>query len=243
MTKVVDLRNRNAQNNRYMVNQLLADNGRPDKEVVVMISAAEEMTIGLPTPSAAADPAAASVQAQVQAQAQAAADASNQTGSTPQIAAFDPAAPFGRSNQSVVLPFGSQAPTLPNRAQVFADPAAVILPGARNLFVEDISRFSADCALWGANGNSLFNLQSALLAAGQVATAQLAGLVLGGGLDANLANQLLNGKGAASAAAAAAANNNANQASGNQTSASAPAAASATSSAQPAAASVNPTEG
>jgi hypothetical protein len=177
VTQVVDSRDSAALNNRYLVNQLLADN-QAQSEVVVMLTAAEAMTIGLATPSVNIEGLLA---------------ASAPTG-VPVIANFDPNAPFGQLNDSLILPYGSAAPTLSNVAQIFADPAAIILPGHQGLFVEDLSLFSQDCAFWGANGGSLFTLASEVIALQQVAAVQLAGLQLGANLNAAVAAGLLDGE-------------------------------------------------
>jgi len=196
VTQVVDVRNAEAQNNRYLVNQLLADNGFPQSEVVVMLTAAAPMTIGLPTPSLDISGILASASA-----------ISAPTGS-PSIASFDPNSPFGQLNQSVILPFGSLAPSLPNNAQIFADPAAIILPGQSNLFISDLTQFSSDCALWSSNGQSLFNLASSLIAAEQIAAAELAGLSIGTNPNAAAAvllSQLQSSQGVSAASSTAAA--------------------------------------
>lgn len=183
VTQLLDVRNNNASNSRYLVNQLLADNGQPNSEIVIMVTADAPLTIGLPTPSIDIAGILSS------------ASAVSTPTAAPIIAGFDAAAPFGRVNQSLILPYGSSAPTLANIAQIFADPASIILPGGggRGLFVQELSQFGSACSLWGANGLSLFNLQAALVLAEQVAAVQLAGLQLGAGLDAIIADQLLKG--------------------------------------------------
>lgn len=167
VTNVIDQRDPNNVNTRYMVNQLLADNGAPDKEIIVMLNAAEPLTIGpAPTPATLNVPGVAGV-----------GNASQPSGAAPQVAPLDPNAPFGQVNGSVLLPFGSQPPQAPSNAQVFADPAAIILPN-QGLFVGDTNLIQQDCQLLAAG--SLFNLQAQLLANQQaIAQAQLAGLVLG----------------------------------------------------------------
>lgn len=180
VTQVVDLRNSAAQNNRYLVNQLLADNGKPESEVVVMVTAAVPMTINLASPSLALSGLLSSVTA-----------ISAPTG-TPSIGAYDPNAPFGQFNQSVLLPYGSQPPSLSNSAQIFADPAAIILPGQSGLFVENIAEFSQDCAFWSANDLTLFNLATEIITVEQVSVVEASGLSLGSNIN-DVAAELLSG--------------------------------------------------
>ncbi|KAK7733259.1 hypothetical protein SLS63_004788 [Diaporthe eres] len=168
VTNVIDQRDPNNVNTRYMVNQLKADNGAAGQEILVMVNAAEPLTIGpAPTPATLNVPGVAGVGNTSQPAA----------GDAPQVAQFDPNAPFGQVNGSVLLPFGSQPPKAPSDAQVFADPAAIILPN-QGLFVGDTNLIQQDCQLIAAG--SLFNLQAQLLANEQaIAQAELAGLVLG----------------------------------------------------------------
>lgn len=98
--------------------------------------------------------------------------------SQPQVAQLDPAAAFAQAaNGAVLLPFNSTAPAPPSGAQLFSDPAAIILPN-QALFVGDVNLIQQDAALLQAAG-SLFNLQSQLLAQQAIAQAELAGVVLG----------------------------------------------------------------
>jgi len=168
VTNVVDARDAATVNNRYLVNQLLVDNGAPQSEIVVMVTASDTMTINaVPTPTVDV------------AGLLSAASAVSTATATPAVAAFDSSAPFGQLNQSVILPYNSSAPTIPNNAQVFADPAAIILPN-QNLFVEDITVLQSDCQLISVNTGSLFNLQAFLLSSFEaVAATQLSGLVIG----------------------------------------------------------------
>lgn len=168
VTNVIDQRDPNNVNTRYMVNQLRADNGASGKEMLVMVNAAEPLTIGpAPTPATLNVPGVAGVGNATQPAA----------GTAPQVAQFDPNAPFGQVNGSVLLPFGTEAPKAPSDAQVFPDPAAIILPN-QGLFVGDTALIQQDCQLLAAG--SLFNLQAQLLATQQaIAQAELAGLVLG----------------------------------------------------------------
>ncbi|KAI6092379.1 hypothetical protein F4821DRAFT_134029 [Hypoxylon rubiginosum] len=140
---VVDARAADKQANRYMVNQLLADNGKPENQVMVMVSDAQTMTIG-------------ASQTIDLAGVQAASALSQPTGS-PSLVQADPAAPFGNLNQSLILPAGAQAPAID---LVFADPAAIILPNQNNLFVESTDTFLQDCGFYQSNGNAFANLVS-----------------------------------------------------------------------------------
>jgi hypothetical protein len=137
------------------VNQLYADNGFADRQVVVMVSDIETMTVNLD--SLLPDATAASVPT-----------------ATPIIAGFDASAPFGQFNQSLILPFGAIAPTVD---LVFADPAAIIFAGQKNLFVESTQGFLADCAFYANNANNFLNLATGLFSSfNQVLFAQLSGL-------------------------------------------------------------------
>lgn len=101
----------------------------------------------------------------------------SQPTAAPQVAQLDPNAAFAQAaNGSVLLPFNSTAPQPPTGAQLFPDPAAIILAD-QNLFVGDVNLIQQDCALVAAG--SLFNLQQQLLAAEAIAQAELAGVVLG----------------------------------------------------------------
>ncbi|CAJ2506200.1 Uu.00g003300.m01.CDS01 [Anthostomella pinea] len=118
VTTMVDARADQGAQNRYMVNQLLADNGKPDSQIMVMVSDAETMTIGA---SQTVD--IAGIES---------ASAVSTPTAVPQIAVADPNAPFGQVNQSMIMPIGAAAPAID---VIFADPAAIILPGQTNLFV------------------------------------------------------------------------------------------------------------
>lgn len=101
----------------------------------------------------------------------------SQPTSQPQVAQLDPAAAFAQAaNGAVLLPFNSTAPAPPSGAQLFADPASIILPN-QALFVGDVNLIQQDAALQAAG--SLFNLQAQLLAQQAIAQAELAGVVLG----------------------------------------------------------------
>lgn len=143
----MDVRDSSNINKRYLINQLLADNGFPDKEVLVMVSALEVMTISLPTPTLDVGGILGSLLTAAASTA------------TPVFAGFDPNAPFGNINESLVLPFGSAAPS---NALIFADPAAIILEGQSNLFVESSDNFVQDCSFYSNNNNAFFNWASQL---------------------------------------------------------------------------------
>lgn len=149
---VVD--NRAGQNGstRYLVNQLLADNGKPESQMMVMVKDLETMTIAadqaLPTNTLAT---AVSTPTQ-----------------TPQVSNFDTNFPFGQIGQSIILPAGVAAPQVD---VILADPAAIIFPN-QNVFVQDAQSFVTSCAQFQQNANSfllsniqLFNSFEALAAA------------------------------------------------------------------------------
>lgn len=139
-----------------MVKQLLADNGKPESQMIVMVSEAATMTIQSSAPQTLSG---ASI-------------LSSPTG-TPQLAAFDKNAPFGQVGQSIILPAGAKAPSI---SQVFADPAAIILPNQNNLFVEDSGAFLTDCVQQAA----FFQLQGAQIyqSFGQLAQAQSGAVII-----------------------------------------------------------------
>jgi hypothetical protein len=160
---LVDVRDAEKTNNRYLINQLLADNGFPDRQIVVMVSDFETMTVNEASPTIGFDGILGAL-----------VSAASAPTATPIIAGFDPEAPFGQFNQSLILPFGALAPTLD---LVFTDPAAIILPNQHALFVESTNGFLADCGFYANNANSFLNLASGIFTSfNQIAVAQLKGL-------------------------------------------------------------------
>ncbi|KAI0597705.1 hypothetical protein F4775DRAFT_226373 [Biscogniauxia sp. FL1348] len=141
VTTMVDVRPGSDGQKRYMVNQLLADNGKPEQEVTVMVSDAATMTVG----ASATD---ANLVAGV-------GTALSTPTAAPAFQGADAAAPFGQVNQSVIMPAGAAAPAVD---LVFADPAAIILPGQAGLFVESTATFLQDCGFYQGNGNAFLNL-------------------------------------------------------------------------------------
>lgn len=232
ITEVIDVRNAASPNKRYMVNQQLADNGNSQSTVVVMLTASSPMTIGLPSQSldlsgllgAAASALPSKVVASVVSDAAASATAvaasaaanaatfanttvassNSSSSSSGQVTSFDPNNPFGQFNQSMILPYGSKAPSLPDGAQIVSDPAAIILPNKGGLLVEDVSQFSQDCAAL-ASTSTLFNLQSSVLQAEQIAAQLLSGLSLGASSSINSAAAGLLGVAGASSVSSVAA--------------------------------------
>lgn len=153
-----------------------ADNGNPESEILVFMTAADALQIGpQPTPPSLNIP---GVDGVGTALPQPTGQASS--GSTAaQVQQLDPAQAFGQAaNGSVLLPYNSTAPAPPSGAQLFADPAAIILPNQGNLFVGDVNAIQQDAALLAAAG-TLFNLQQQLLAQQAIAQAELAGVLLG----------------------------------------------------------------
>ncbi|KAH8203382.1 hypothetical protein TruAng_002477 [Truncatella angustata] len=153
---LVDQRSKGASN-RYLIKQLLADNGKPESEIVVMVSEAATMTIAAPSVPVVIG----------------GASILSAPTAAPQISAFDPNAPFGQLNQSLILPAGAQAPKI---NQVFADPASIILPNQNNLFIEDTGAFLTDCA----QSNAFFQLQAAQVFGSfeQLAAAQAGAVII-----------------------------------------------------------------
>ncbi|KAJ0365139.1 hypothetical protein COL154_004634 [Colletotrichum chrysophilum] len=191
VTGLVDNRQGGGQNKRYLVNQLLADNGKPGQQALVMVND--------PTPMDISTQQAASSQSDTFGAARVALDSASdavsnntdgvqaaaaptpgadESDTTLKLAAFDQAAPFGQVGQSIILPAGTQAPQL---AASVPDPAAIILPNQAGLFVSNAATFLTDCASTAANaaaGNpalagAALNIFSSFQ---QIAAAQLAGL-------------------------------------------------------------------
>ncbi|KAF5527432.1 hypothetical protein CGCA056_v001229 [Colletotrichum aenigma] len=191
VTGLVDNRQGGGQNKRYLVNQLLADNGKPGQQALVMVND--------PTPMDISTQQAASSQSDTFGAARVALDSASdavsnntdgvqaaaaptpgadESDTTLKLAAFDQAAPFGQLGQSIILPAGTQAPQL---AASVPDPAAIILPNQAGLFVSNAATFLTDCASTAANaaaGNpalagAALNIFSSFQ---QIAATQLAGL-------------------------------------------------------------------
>lgn len=163
---VVDVRDPANPNNRYLVNQLLADNGVQESMAVVMITAAETMTIGtnptIEAPTATpvvGQPAQAVgdipqsapvVQGETQV-TQIEQQLLNGGAAVPILQKYNSASPFGKVGQTVLLPFGTQPPTA---NLVFQDPAKIIFPNQAGLFVENSLTFAQDCKIFGQLGNT-----------------------------------------------------------------------------------------
>lgn len=174
VTNVIDARDPANVNKRYLLNQLLADNGVPDKQLLVMITQAQAMTIGAsPT---------IDLSGILGTAASASAVSTPTAGAV--VAGFDPNAPFASLNGSLILPYNTSAPS---NALVFEDPANIIFldnsnSSSRNqLFVQSAVGFQNDCAAFTAQQNSFVNL-AALQLFGSVQAAlaaQLATINLG----------------------------------------------------------------
>ncbi|KAF3065025.1 hypothetical protein GL218_01210 [Daldinia childiae] len=145
VSTLVDARAEKGSQKRYMVNQALVDNGKPESQIMVMVSDAQTMTIG-----ASKTVGLAGVQA---------ASAVTKPTAVPALVGADPAAPYGKPNQSMILPIGAKAPAID---LVFVDPAAIILPNQKDLFVESTDTFLQDCGFYQSNGNAFANLGSQL---------------------------------------------------------------------------------
>ncbi|KAB5557917.1 hypothetical protein GE09DRAFT_93093 [Coniochaeta sp. 2T2.1] len=201
VTNVIDARDPANINKRYLLNQLLADNGAPDKQLLVMVSQAQEMTIAA-TPTVDLSGilgTAASV------------SILSTATSSPLVASYDPNAPFGLFNGSLILPYNTSTPS---SAVVFEDPANIIFQGgggSSNLFVESAAGFQRDCAVFAAQQSSFLNLAALQLFSSveQAAAAQLAAIQLGTALplippsvlagNVDLASALASLKGSATA--------------------------------------------
>ncbi|KAF5516884.1 hypothetical protein CGCS363_v001229 [Colletotrichum siamense] len=191
VTGVVDNRQGGGQNKRYLVNQLLADNGKPGQQALVMVNDPTPMDISTQQAASsqsdtfgaarvALDSASDAVSNNIDGVQAAAAPTpgADESDTTLKLAAFDQAAPFGQVGQSIILPAGTQAPQL---AASVPDPAAIILPNQAGLFVSNAATFLTDCASTAANaaaGNpalagAALNIFSSFQ---QIAAAQLAGL-------------------------------------------------------------------
>ena len=169
VTNVIDARDAANVNRRYLMNQLRIDNGVPDKELVVMVTQKEEMTISA-TPTVNVANFAASASAGFTAP----------TGVS-KVINFDPNTPFPLFNSPLILPYNTSAPT---NALVLEDPANIIFAGNHNLLVESVNSLQADCVQLAAT-NSLVNqaIQLSLFnSVQQASAAQLAGLQIGGGI-------------------------------------------------------------
>ncbi|KAI0887484.1 uncharacterized protein GGS22DRAFT_186316 [Annulohypoxylon maeteangense] len=144
VSTVIDARAGKNNQKRYMVNQQLVDNGKPESQIMVMVSDAQTMTLGASQTVDLAGVAAATAVAQPSA-------------APAQIVNQDPNAPFGSINQNLLLPIGAQAPSVD---LVFVDPAAIILPNQKNLFIESTDTFLQDCGFYQSNNNAFANLGS-----------------------------------------------------------------------------------
>ncbi|KAL2878594.1 hypothetical protein SGCOL_006064 [Colletotrichum sp. CLE4] len=199
VTGLVDNRNQGQQNKRYLVNQLLADNGQAGKQTLVMVT--DPTNLEISTQQAASAQANAFGAARVQLESSASPAGSNTSDFSAQavgsatadnslsLAAFNQAAPFGQIGQSIILPAGTQAPQLLS----VPDPAAIILPQQQGLFVQNAGTFLTDCATSAANaanGNPALAGAAAQIFSSfqQIAAAQLAGLSGLGIFNGNGAN-------------------------------------------------------
>ncbi|KAI0382918.1 hypothetical protein F5Y04DRAFT_251366 [Hypomontagnella monticulosa] len=145
VSTIVDTRAGKGNQKRYMVNQLLVDNGKPENQIMVMVSDAATMTIGA---SKTVD--LAGVQG---------ASAVTKPTEAPAVVAADPKKPYGDAGKKALLPIGAKAPAID---LVFADPAAIILPNQKDLFVESTDTFLQDCGFYKSNGNAFANIGAQL---------------------------------------------------------------------------------
>ncbi|KAK0722776.1 hypothetical protein B0T26DRAFT_232859 [Lasiosphaeria miniovina] len=156
VTNVVDARDPAQVNRRYILNRLRVDNGFAGKEIVIMVTQKQEMTISTTATTAAANIA---TTAPVVARdnnnlAALLAGAGVRAGGAPNlVASFNPnTALFALLNQSLLLPYGTPAPALnSNAALAVDDPANIIFAGQSDLFVESAATFQSDCLRAGVN--------------------------------------------------------------------------------------------
>ncbi|KAK3379527.1 hypothetical protein B0T24DRAFT_160543 [Lasiosphaeria ovina] len=168
VTNVVDARDPAQVNRRYILNRLRVDNGFAGKEIVIMVTQKQEMTISATATAAAAASTAAPA-------AVVARDNNNNNlaallasagvgavGVPNLVASFNPnTALFALLNQSLLLPYGTPAPALnSNAALAVDDPANIIFAGQSGLFVENAATFQSDCLRAGAGGSVNVNVVS-----------------------------------------------------------------------------------
>lgn len=175
VTNVIDARDPANINTRYLLNQLLADNGVSDKQLLVMVTEAQTVTIAATATIGLSSNLGTAVSAT---------GVSTPT-SGPIVAGFDPNAPINLFNGSMILPYNTSAPS---SALIFEDPAQIIFLDNSNsssldsqLFVESVADFLSDCAAFQAQQNSFLDLAALQLFASveAAAAAQLALLQLG----------------------------------------------------------------
>ncbi|KAJ2901025.1 hypothetical protein MKZ38_002151 [Zalerion maritima] len=187
VTSVLDTRDNAGGNMRYYVNQELADNGHPESQIMVMVTAAETMTIAKDSVSEVS----ATSAAEEEAKETSSAEIDNiidqiSAGSVglPELRSYDAAFPFGQLDESVLLPFGTEAPKID---LVFEDPASIIFAGQTGIFVENAGTFAQDCSLFASLGNTfLTSAISIFTTFQQLSAAQAINLVIGSGMPPSI---------------------------------------------------------
>jgi len=127
VTQIIDQRDSNNVNTRYMTHQVKANNANAVEEIQIMVTEAQAITIGAQQVAQATG---------INAQLQASAASANAVAA---MATADPNAPFAASNATMLLPSGASAPTMDN---VSADPANIVEEEQTTLFVQQITEAS-----------------------------------------------------------------------------------------------------
>jgi len=127
VTEVIDQRDSNNVNTRYMTHQVRANNLNAVEEIQIMVTEAQAITIGTQQVAQATG---------TNAQLQASAASANAVAA---MATADPNAPFAASNATMLMPFGASAPTMDN---VSNDPANIVEEDQETLFVQQITEVS-----------------------------------------------------------------------------------------------------
>ncbi|KAK0623194.1 hypothetical protein B0T14DRAFT_564581 [Immersiella caudata] len=179
VTNVVDARNPAGINNRYLLNELLIDNGFADQQQVIMVTESQTYTVTATTPTTT-DAATSTLDlgSIVDSASVATPTASSLTlplvgASGPgtlglglgqgqiiqqqqiTVTTFNPLSgiplSFINSPQALLLPYDTAAPTSP---LIIEDPANIIYGGVNGLLVQGLSNLQADCAAFGLGGNA-----------------------------------------------------------------------------------------
>lgn len=129
VTEVIDERDSNNKNTRYLTRQIQS-NSEVEEQVLIVISESNQFTVG--SNSKNSSPTGISE------------NAASSTGSVQQFGTYDPSAPavFGGDNSASILPQGASPPSWSN-AKVSQDPAEILLENpSQGLFVEFVNEES-----------------------------------------------------------------------------------------------------
>jgi hypothetical protein len=180
VTNVVDARNPAGINNRYLLNELLIDNGFADQQQVIMVTESQTYTVTATTPTTTESAASTLDLGSIVDSASATPTASSLTlplvggggagfnglglgqgqgqiiqQQTTTVTTFNPLSgiplSFLNSPQALLLPYDTAAPTSP---LIIEDPANIVYGGVNGLLVHGLSNFQADCAVFGLGGNA-----------------------------------------------------------------------------------------